>query len=213
MDNYWDQRFLKEKIVWGKNPSNVARNCLKYFIENDVKNILIMGIGYGRNGKYFIENGYDVDGIEYSEEAINIGKEFCPQINFINGSVLEATTGKKYDAIFCYSILHLFKEEERKLLIENCIHYCTENGIIVFSCCSIKDKTFGIGERIEENTFEIKKGKIIHFYNENEVRNIHDNLENIILEYSIEEIEAEERYETYNMIYGIYMVVKCKNVA
>jgi hypothetical protein len=31
----------------------------------------LMGVGYVRNGKYFVENGYNVDGMEISDEAIN----------------------------------------------------------------------------------------------------------------------------------------------
>ena len=80
MDNYWENRFVKEKILWGIKPSNIVINCKKIFRESNVKNVLIMGIGYGRNGKYFIENGYNVDGIELSNEAIKLGKEFYPKI-------------------------------------------------------------------------------------------------------------------------------------
>jgi 2-polyprenyl-3-methyl-5-hydroxy-6-metoxy-1,4-benzoquinol methylase len=172
-----------------------------------------MGIGYGRNGKYFIKNGYEVDGIEYSEEAINIGRKFCPEINFIKGSVLDIDLDKQYDGIFCYSILHLFQKNDRQALLENCIKHCKENGIIVISCCSIKDKAFGIGEKIEENTFEIKQGKIIHFYNEEEIQNLHKKAKLIEYNYSAEIIETEERKEEYNMIYGIYkkIVDKSKN--
>jgi hypothetical protein len=59
-------------------------------------------------------------------------------------------------------LLNLFKEKERKLLKENCKKHCTDNGIIFFSCFSIKDRTFGIGK-------------------ENEKRNIHENLGSIFL--------------------------------
>lgn len=212
MSDYWNNRFLKEKLIWGVVPSNVSTICEKYFRENNVKNILIMGIGYGRNGKYFIENGYNVDGVEYSEEAINLGKQFCPEINFINGSVLDMALPKKYDAIFCYSVMHLFTENDRFKLLDNCINHCIKNGIIVISCFSTKDKTFGTGSKIEENTYEIKQGKIVHFFDEKEIINISDKLENILYDYSSEKIEAEERMDEYNMIYGIYRTKGENNV-
>jgi len=208
MNNYWNKRFINEKLMWGIYPSNVAIECEKVFKENKVKNILIMGIGYGRNGKYFIENGYNVDGVEYSEEAINLGREFCPQINFFCGSVLDIELNKKYDAVFCYSILHLFLKNDRELFLENCKKHCIKGGLIAVSCCSVKDKTFGTGNKVEESTYEIKPGKIMHFYNEDEMKNIDRDLEIIKYDYSEEKIKTEEREENYNMIYGIYKLIK-----
>ncbi len=208
MENYWNKRFIKEKLVWGIKPGNVAIESEKIFKKNDAKNILVMGIGYGRNGKIFVEHGYNVDGVEYSEEAIALGKIFCPRINFINGSVLDIDLNKKYDGIFCYSILHLFQGSDRDKLIGNCIRHCNEHGIIVISCCSTKDKTYGIGNKIEENTYEIKQGKIMHFYNEKEMLNISPKLKTLKIGYKKERIETNERKEEYNMIYGMYKVKK-----
>ena len=211
MSSYWNERFIKEKLMWGIEPSNVVIECEKIFKENRIQNILIMGIGYGRNGKYFIENGYNVDGIEYSKEAIKLGKIFCPKINFIYGSALELELNKKYDAIFCYSIIHLFKKNEREILLKNCIKHCMKNSIIVISCFSIKDKSFGIGNKIGENTYEIKQGKLIHFFDEEEMINIDEKLKNIKIGYSTERIETNERKEEYKMIYGIYEIKESKN--
>ena len=206
MNDYWNGRFSKEKLIWGSEPSNIALECEPLFKEHNVKNILIMGAGYGRNGKYFIEKGYDVDGIEYSEEAIKLGKIFCPEINFIHASALNVSLSKKYDALFCYSILHLFREPERGKLLKNCVNHCKNEGLITLSCCSTADKTFGIGNKVEHNTYEIKKGKIMHFFAKEEIINIDESLENIRFGYSTEKISTEEREEEYNMIYGVYKI-------
>ena len=204
MEIYWNRRFINEKMIWGIEPSKIAIECTKIFKENKIKNVLIMGIGYGRNGKVFVDHGFIVDGVELSEEAIILGRQFCSEINFIGGSALDIKLDKKYDAIFCYSILHLFREDDRKKLLDNCIYHCVGGGLIAVSCCSIKDKTYGIGKIIEENTFEIKQGKIMHFFQEEEMVNLNKELKCIKLGYSLEEIETEERKEEYNMIYGIY---------
>ena len=204
MDEYWNKRFVNEKLIWGLNPSLVAVESEKIFKMNNIENILILGIGYGRNGKYYIKKGYNVDGIEISIEAINIGKEFCPEINFIYGSVLSMDLKKEYDAVICYSIIHLFQRQDREIIIENCINHCCKNGLIVISCFSIKDKTFGIGKEIEVNTFETKPDKIVHFYDRNEMENISNKLELVKLDYSSERIETEKRIDNYEMIYGLY---------
>jgi SAM-dependent methyltransferase len=200
---FWNKRFMEKQYIWGSKPSIIAILCEKIFKENNVKDILIMGVGYGRNGKYFIENGYNVDGIEISEEAINIGKQFSQKINFINGSVLDISLNKKYDAIFCYDIMQLFQKNERKRIVENCIKHCKGNGIIMLSCLFNNDILFGRGNEIEENTFEIKEGLTVHFSNEEEMKNIDEELNVIKIEYSVEKIEGEKER---NRIYGIYNI-------
>jgi 2-polyprenyl-3-methyl-5-hydroxy-6-metoxy-1,4-benzoquinol methylase len=203
MKEFWNKRFMEKQYIWGNKPCNIAILCEKIFKENDVKDILIMGIGYGRNGKYFIKNGYNVDGIEISEEAINIGKQFAPEINFINGSLLDINLNKQYDAIFCYDIMQLFQKNERKMIVKNCIKHCKSNGIIMLSCLSNNDMLFGRGNKIEENTFEIKEGLTVHFSNEEEMKNINEGLNVIKIEYSVEKIEGEKER---NRIYGIYNI-------
>jgi 2-polyprenyl-3-methyl-5-hydroxy-6-metoxy-1,4-benzoquinol methylase len=203
MKEFWDKRFMEEQYIFGREPGNITALCEKTFKENNVKDILIMGIGYGRNGKYFVENGYNVDGIEISDEAINIGRRFAPEINFINGSVLDINLNKWYDAIFCYDIMQLFQKKERKIITTNCIKHCKENGIIVLSCLSRNDILFGRGNEIEENTFEIKEGLTVHFSDEEEMKNIDEVLNVLKIEYLTEKREGEKER---NRIYGIYSI-------
>ncbi|MDR1302332.1 MAG: class I SAM-dependent methyltransferase [Treponema sp.] len=206
MDNFWNKRYITEQLIWGVEPSSITVICEKIFKENNTKDILVIGAGYGRNGKYFVENGYHVDGIEISEEAINIGKIFAPEINFIKGSVLDMNLNKKYDAVFCYDIIQLFQEEKRKTVIENCIKHCKNTGRIMISCLSDKDMLYGIGKMIEGNTFEIRNGLTIHFSNEEEINNIGEKLEIMKLGYSKEKMENDRTGKERDRIYGIYKI-------
>ncbi|GHU87624.1 methyltransferase [Spirochaetia bacterium] len=204
MEQYWNERFRKEKFIWGTEPGDITKSCEKIFRQNNTKTILIPGIGYGRNGKYFSDKGYSVDGIEISEEAIKTGKAFVPKINFIQGSVLDMETGKKYDAVFCYDILHLFKKDDRKKALENCIKHIKTDGMIVVSCFSTEDKTYGKGTMVEENTYEVKKDKTVHFYGVEELRNIHEKLIPIRIDHSTEKIKTDSREDEYDIIYGVF---------
>jgi hypothetical protein len=110
---------------------------------------------------------------------------------------------KKYDAIFCYDILQLFLKHERKIIIENCIKYCKDNGMILFSCLSKEDILFGNGTEIEENTFEVNNGLYIHFSNEFEMKNLNRNLEMIKLEH-FKQNDTVDITKERSRIYGIY---------
>ena len=115
MKDFWETRYLLEKEIWGSTHSKTAEFCLNYYISNSVKSILIPGSGYGRNAKYFLENGIDVEGIEISEEAIDIGFTNGISYHVYNGSVLDMPfSTKKYEGIYCFNVLHLFKMEDRK---------------------------------------------------------------------------------------------------
>jgi 2-polyprenyl-3-methyl-5-hydroxy-6-metoxy-1,4-benzoquinol methylase len=204
MEQYWNERFKKERNIWGVEPSKITIICEEMFRKNNIKTILIMGVGYGRNGKYFTDRGYTVDGIEVADEAIKIGEIFAPKIKYIKGSVLEIKSRKKYDAIFCFDIIHLFRKKERNKIIENCIKQINKNGIIMISCFSTDDKTYGVGPLIEKNTYEVKKDKIVHFFEQDEMENIDKGLEIINIDKIIEKIKTEEREVEYKIIYGIY---------
>jgi 2-polyprenyl-3-methyl-5-hydroxy-6-metoxy-1,4-benzoquinol methylase len=204
MNEYWNERFINEQFIWGIEPSEICSICDKYYNEYKVKNILIMGVGYGRNGKYFINKNYNVDGIEISEEAIRLGKKFEPKIKYIKGSVLDINIEEKYDGVFCYDLLHLFIKSDRETIIEKAIDCCKTNGIIMFSCFSVNDKTYRNGKEIEYNTYEVKKNKTVHFYDKESMETINKRLEPIEINEICDKIETENRKEEYELVYGIY---------
>lgn len=45
-----------------------------FFLEKKIKNVLISGIGYGRNAKVFQDNGMRMTGIEIPKNAPTYGK-------------------------------------------------------------------------------------------------------------------------------------------
>ncbi|MDR2138139.1 MAG: class I SAM-dependent methyltransferase [Tannerella sp.] len=157
------------------------------------------GAGYGRNAKYFSDKGYTVDGIEYSTEAVEMGKTFAPKVNFICSSILDYHTDKKYDGIFCHSFIHLFKRKERESILRKCVESLNDNGIIMVSCCTREHAAYGSGKLVEENTCEIKDGLVLHFYDEEELAHISNTLE---------PIEIGTLDEEYKFIYGIFRMRK-----
>ena len=63
MKKFWESMFKEEKATWGFEPSDSAILSKDFFLKEDAKEILIPGIGYGRNAKIFIENGFNVTGV------------------------------------------------------------------------------------------------------------------------------------------------------
>ncbi|MFX1457161.1 MAG: class I SAM-dependent methyltransferase [Promethearchaeota archaeon] len=169
---YWEDRFSKEGKIWGEFPSNSAIYALKLFKKYNIRDILIPGSGYGRHTKLFSDNNYNVVGVEISEIAIEMAKSFNPQTTFINCSVLKMDTiDDKFDAIYCFNVLHLFLKEYRQKLIRQCYNRLNPKGLVFFTAFSEDEPSYGQGKELESHTFESKPGRPTHYFLEEDLVN------------------------------------------
>lgn len=74
MPEFWEEAFKDKQEMWGLEPAKSTVLAKDFFVEHKIKNVLIPGIGYGRNAKIFLENGMKVTGIEISQTAIDLAK-------------------------------------------------------------------------------------------------------------------------------------------
>ena len=81
-------------MMWGFEPSDSAILTNDFFLEKKVNDILIPGIGYGRNAKVFIDNGINVAGIEISKTAIDLARQNGLNISIFHGSVTVKTISR-----------------------------------------------------------------------------------------------------------------------
>jgi SAM-dependent methyltransferase len=168
---YWDDQFSKYGTLWGEIHSRSAEVALALFRQYGVSKVLIPGSGYGRNSRLFSTAGFDVTGIELSFAACQLARQFDPATRVINVSRFDHDFGRaRYDAIGGFSVLHLFLERERRLFLEKCAQVLGPQGLLFFTVVSEHDRYFGQGRRLEDNTFEIKPGKILHFFTEPDLR-------------------------------------------
>jgi SAM-dependent methyltransferase len=169
---YWEQRFREEGKIWGESPSKSAYDALKIFLAHDVKTVLVPGSGYGRNTKLFSLSGLAVTGIEISKTAYDMARQFDPRSKFYNGTVLDMSFDTvKYDAIYCFNVLHLFCQDERELFLRKCMDKLNKRGLAYFTVFSDKEPTIGQGKETEKNTFESKPGRPVHYFTEDDLRN------------------------------------------
>ena len=166
MGEFWEQAFKDKQEMWGLEPAKSTVLVKDFFIEQGVTNILLPGIGYGRNAKPFIDNGISVTGIEISHTAIELAKKhFGNDLKIYQGSVTEMPFDKKmYEGIFCYGLIYLFDKGERQKLIQDCYNQLTENGFMVFTAITKQAVTYGQGTNIGKDRFEMFGGVKIFFY-------------------------------------------------
>lgn len=163
---FWEKSFVEKQEMWGFEPSKSAVLTQAFFLERSVKNILIPGIGYGRNAQIFRDKGIAVTGIEISQTAIDMArKHYGTAMTIYHGSVTDMPFDThQYDGIFCYALIHLLDSHERQKLIHDCYAQLTENGYMFFTAISKEAHTYGQGKFVSKDRYEIFDGVNMFFY-------------------------------------------------
>jgi len=171
MTEFWEQAFKDKQEMWGLEPAKSTVLTKDFFVEHKVKNVLIPGIGYGRNAQIFIDNGMSVTGIEISQTAIDLAqKHFGNKLKIYHGSVTEMPFDDKlFEGIFCYGLIYLLDKNERAKLIQDCFNQLTENGLMVFTAITKDAQTYGQGTQISRDRFELFGGVKIFFYDKQSI--------------------------------------------
>lgn len=172
MAEVWEASFKENQEMWGWEPSDSTIETLELFKKHGLNEILIPGFGYGRNAKCFMDDGFNVTGIEISETAIGLARtQLGDDVKIYHGSVSSMPFCQElYDGIFCYALIHLLNKKDRLKLIEDCYNQLKPNGYMVFVSISKMDARYGQGNKIAEDTFQAWPDITLFFYDVNSIK-------------------------------------------
>jgi SAM-dependent methyltransferase len=204
MDNgkseFWEVAFTDKQEMWGFEPAASAVIARDLFVQRAVKNVLIPGIGYGRNARIFTEAGMEVTGIEISKTAIELaGKHYGDALMIYHGSITDMPFDERqYEGLFCHALIHLLDEAERKKMIRDCYAQLTDNGVMIFSMISKEASIYGSGELTGKDRYAMFGGVELFFYDENSIK---------------EEFGTAGLFEVSRVIENYpFLLVKCKKL-
>lgn len=187
--DYWSSKYKAEGLIWGRNPTAGVRLFADFLAARQVLNVLEVGCGYGRDSAYLAKKGYYVTGIDASAEAVKLAVKARRAVFFLGkGEALEFPD-KTFDALWSSNFLHLFEKKKRDKILREMRRGLVKRGVLGFSVASVNDPNYGEGEKLGDKTFVVK-GKLMHFYDEKEVREAMEGFN--ILE--VIEIMEEERH-------------------
>jgi SAM-dependent methyltransferase len=165
MNIFWEERFCDEGRIWGDIPSRTAPYAIRLFKKAGVSEVLVPGSGYGRNAGAFAHAGFNVTGIEISATALALARQSSPEVRYHHGSVLDMPfDDSMYDGIYCFNVLHLFRKDDRATFLQRCQEQLKDGGAMFFVVFSDRETSYGTGRMVEENTFESKPGREVHYY-------------------------------------------------
>ena len=170
MSEFWEEMFQKIGTLWQFEPAESAILTSNLFSENEFRKILIPGVGYGRNAKPFIEKGLEVIGIEISETAIRLARKNGMNFPIYHGSVNQMPFDDSvYDGIYCYALIHLLNQNERRRFLKNCYNQLRSEGMMVFISVSKSSKLYEHGKLISKDRFRIQNGPDVFFYDQDSI--------------------------------------------
>jgi len=166
MNEFWEEMFQKIGALWEFEPVDSAMFVGDLFAKNEFQKILIPGVGFGRNAKPFVEKRMEVTGIEIAETAIRLARENGLDFPIHHGSVSQMPFDDTiYDGIYCYALLHLFNQNERRQFLKNCYNQLRDGGIMVFVVVSKGyTKLYENGKPVSKDRFRIQNGLDVFFY-------------------------------------------------
>lgn len=147
-------------------PTRSAILVSQRFANNSIHDVLIPGIGYGRNAQPFIDEGMKLTGIEISATAIALAKKhFKDKLTLYHGSISQMPfNANAYDGIFCHAVVHLLDSDERLRFIKSCYNQLVNSGLMIFTAITKQAPQFKKGTRLSTDRYEMYKGAGIYYY-------------------------------------------------
>ena len=146
---YWEKYYANNKIL---PPSMFA-----IFVQEMLSistSILELGCGDGRDAIFFAENGHLVTAVDRSHEAIKKLSELkllnAVQADF---SELVSVINHSYDIVYSRFSLHAVDEKLARTTLEFSEKVLRTDGRIFIECRSTQDEMYGVGEKINEDTY------------------------------------------------------------
>lgn len=166
MTEIWEAMFATKRVMWGEAPTRSALLARDYFAARGAREILIPGVGYGRNARPFVESGMSVTGIEISASAIALARsELGLDFPIHEGSVERMPFDDcAYDGVFCFGLAYLLDAAGRAKFFAECFQQLRPTGSMIFTLISKSAPMYGHGPKLGEDWYERAPGMPMFFY-------------------------------------------------
>ena len=187
---HWEINFSNKPEMFGLNPSISANKALKLFQEKNIKTIVEIGAGLGRDTIFFAKNSIHTTALDYSPsgvETINQKSKKDNLSNYISTKlfdVREKLPFKDNSVEACYShMLYCMALKTKDLeKLNNEIHRILKpNGLNIYTVRHTQDGDYKNGKHIGEDLYE-NDGFIVHYFSEEKVNSLLNGFKNIALE-------------------------------
>ena len=179
---YWEKNFLSKPEMFGLEPSKAAINTLKKFKEENIKKIVELGVGLGRDTLFFAKNSINVEALDYSPTAIKITNKKIIEnklSNFVSTKIFDVRKKLPFEdnsveACFSHMLYCMaLSTTELKYLNSEICRILKPGGFNIYTVRHTGDGDYKNGKHVGEDLYE-NDGFIVHFFSEGKVKKITD---------------------------------------
>jgi SAM-dependent methyltransferase len=174
----WNKVYKSDSTFFGNEPSNFALLCFNHMKTNNVKRVLELGAGHGRDTTFFASNGIEVEALDYSVTAVGIldkiaqekGLPIKPQVFDVRSPLLFPDA--YFDAAYSHMLLNMhFSLDELHFIFSEIRRVLKPKGLNFFSVRNHNDKSYGKGVELDKGIYDIN-GFQIRFFTEKEIQDL-----------------------------------------
>ncbi len=156
----WNNRYNTKEYIYGKEPIRFLKDNINILTRGKA---LVLAMGEGRNAIFLAENGFDVDGCDISEVAVEKSKFLAARNNVqLNAFVADLEKYKiptnKYDLITCIYYT-------QKNLIPQIKDGLKKGGMVLFETYTIDQLKYGNDAPGPKNpAYLLKHNELLDFF-------------------------------------------------
>jgi SAM-dependent methyltransferase len=178
MNDIWNKVYSEDSSFFGEGPSDFAKKCYEYFLQNKVTKILDLGCGQGRDSIFFSLNNLEVYAVDSSIVATE-GIHKFNENNYqqINVKCIDVRQGLPFedncfDAVYSHMFYNMnFTNKELEFLFQESYRVLKTNGLLCFSVRSDNDELFKTGLKVNDDIYEIN-GFQIRFFSKEQIKSL-----------------------------------------
>ena len=173
--------------MFGLDPSYSAKKSLEIFKKHNIKNILELGAGLGRDTIYFAKNNIKVYALDFSPCAIDTIIKKSKKLGLdklITAEVFDIRKDfsfieKNFDCCYSHMLYCMALTESDLEELNKKIHLKLKgNGINIYTVRNTSDGDFKKGSHIGENLYEMN-GFIVHFFSDEKIKKLLNGYKNL----------------------------------
>jgi SAM-dependent methyltransferase len=174
---FWEARYARG-LVYGTEPTSVARGLVEVFRAHSVRSVLEAGCGSGRDALHYAREGFEVTGTEISENALRWTRKRAQaeglHITLLRDDLAGTTLPPgSYDASVAIHLIHLQPAAVRQTMVNQLWRLTRDGGIVAMANYSTSEAGYTTWDSYPEpNTRIDPKGKLIHFFDRDDLRSL-----------------------------------------
>ena len=177
---HWTKVYSEDPDFFGEEPSYAAKKAAKVFEKQGKINILELGAGQGRDSLFFAKNGFKVQSLDYSENAIKTinqkanSEGLSDSISTLQHDIRKPLqfADESFDACYCHMLYCMaLCTSELEALFEEVKRVLKPNGLNIFTVRHTGDAHYGKGTHRGEDMYEVG-GFIVHFFSKEKIKHL-----------------------------------------